>query len=70
MEFNFRFLNDKELKDDAHFKLSCKDGNYRVDISDVNEDMAGKIKVVAKNENGEAVSQVTMFYTIVNNVAK
>ena len=66
MHFNFRFLNDKELKDDAHFKLSCKDGTYRVDISDVNEDMAGKIKVVAKNQNGEAVSQVIM-NKIVNN---
>ena len=57
------FLNDKEIKDDAHFKTSCKDGTYRVDISDVNEDMAGKIKVVAKNENGEAVSQVRLVNT-------
>lgn len=36
-----------------HFKISQKDHDYRLDITDVTEEMAGKIKVVAVNENGQ-----------------
>ena len=56
----FRFLNDVELKDDAHFKMSSnpEDHSFRIDIKDVTEEMAGKIKVVAVNENGQDQREV------------
>ncbi len=39
-------------------KVSCKDFVYRLDLSDVDESMVGKIKVVATNENGEDSKEV------------
>ncbi len=56
-----RYLNDNEIVDDDHFKLSVKEGEYlyRVDIEDCSEDHYGKIKIVAKNENGESVKEVS-----------
>ncbi len=38
--------------------MGCKDSVYRLDISDVNEDLVGKIKVVAENENGRDEKEV------------
>ena len=59
-------MNDVELVDDDHYQISYKEDEhlYRVDIVDVTEDHCGKIKVVAKNENGEdskEVSNLQMF---------
>ncbi len=51
-------MNDKEVTDGGKFKLSCKDFVYRLDIAEVDEDMAGKIKVVATNENGKDEREV------------
>ena len=53
-----RFLNDKEISDGGNFSTGCKDSVYRLDISDVNEDLVGKIKVVAENENGRDEKEV------------
>ena len=55
-----RYFNDVEVVDDEHFKLSHKEDEhlYRVDIVDVTEDHCGKIRVVAKNENGEDSKEV------------
>ena len=57
-------MNDVEIVDDDHYKVSVKESDhlYRLDIEDVSEDHCGKIKVVAKNENGEDSKEVsTMF---------
>ena len=55
-------MNDQEIVDDDHFKVSFKEDEflYRVDIEDCNEDHYGKVKVVAKNENGESSKEVKM----------
>ena len=49
-----------EVVDDEHFKLSHREDEhlYRVDIVDVTEDHCGKIRVIAKNENGEDSKEV------------
>ena len=57
-------MNDVEIVDDDHYKISVKESDhlYRLDIDNVGEDHCGKIKVVAKNENGEDSKEVrTMF---------
>ena len=57
-------MNDVEIVDDDHYKVSVKESDhlYRLDIDNVGEDHCGKIKVVAKNENGEDSKEVsTMF---------
>ena len=47
-------MNDKEVTSaDSHFETSCKDYVCKLDITDVNEDLVGVIKVVAKNPNGQ-----------------
>jgi hypothetical protein len=53
-------MNDTEIVDDDHFKISCKEDDflYRLDVEDCSEDHYGKIKIVAKNENGESVKEV------------
>ena len=54
-------MNDVEIVDDDHYKVSVKESDhlYRLDIEDVSEDHCGKIKVVAKNENGEDSKEVS-----------
>ena len=56
-----RYLNDVEIVDDEHFKVSCKEDEYmyRLDIDGCNEDHYGKVKIVAKNENGESAKEVS-----------
>ena len=51
-------MNDVEIVEDAHFKLSERESIFRVDIEDVQADCLGKIKVVAKNENGQDTKEV------------
>ncbi len=62
LHVNFRYLNDEEIVDNEHFKISCKEDEYlyRVDIEDCNENHYGKVKIVAKNENGESVKEVML----------
>ena len=54
-------MNDVEIVEDDHYKISVKEDEhlYRLDIIDVMEDHCGKIKVVAKNENGEDCKEVS-----------
>ena len=54
-------MNDVEIVEDDHYKISVKEDEhlYRLDIIDVMEDHCGKIKVVAKNENGEDTKEVS-----------
>ena len=54
-------MNDVEIVDDEHFKVSCKEDEYmyRLDIDGCNEDHYGKVKIVAKNENGESAKEVS-----------
>jgi len=60
--FLFRYLNDVEIKDDDHFKVSNKPEEhlFRIDIVEINEDHCGKIRVVGKNENGEDAKEVKL----------
>ena len=55
-----RYLNDVEIEESDHFKISFKESEYlyRLDIEDCNNDHFGKIKIVAKNENGESEKEV------------
>ncbi len=48
-------MNDNEIVEDDIFKISVKEDEfmYRLDILDVQSATAGRISVVAKNENGE-----------------
>ena len=57
----FRFMNDVELVEDDHYKISVKEDEhlFRLDVLDITEDHCGKIKVVAKNENGEDSKEVS-----------
>ena len=60
-------MNDVEIVDDDHYKISVKESDhlYRLDIDNVGEDHCGKIKVVAKNENGEDSKEVgTLFKSL------
>ena len=54
-------MNDVEIVEDDHYKISLKEDTheYRLDVEDVTEDTCGKIKVVAKNENGEDSKEVS-----------
>ena len=54
-------MNDVEIVEDDHYKISVKEDEhlYRLDVEDVMEDHCGKIKVVAKNENGEDSKEVS-----------
>ena len=56
----FRYLNDVEIEESEHFQISCKENEYlyRLDIVDCNNDHFGKVKIVAKNENGESEKEV------------
>lgn len=56
------YLNDKELIDDDHFKISFKEADfmYRLDIEDCNEDHYGQVKIVAKNENGSSTKEANL----------
>ena len=49
-----------EIEESDHFKISFKESEYlyRLDIEDCNNDHFGKIKIVAKNENGESEKEV------------
>lgn len=49
-----------EIEESEHFKISFKENEYlyRLDIEDCNNDHFGKIKIVAKNENGESEKEV------------
>ena len=53
-------MNDVELVEDDHYKISVKEDEhlFRLDVLDITEDHCGKIKVVAKNENGEDSKEV------------
>ena len=55
-------MNDVEIVEDDHYKVSVKESEhlYRLDIDNVGEDHCGKIKVVAKNENGEDSKEVSV----------
>ena len=59
--YKFRFMNDVELVEDDHYKISVKEDEhlFRLDVLDITEDHCGKIKVVAKNENGEDSKEVS-----------
>ena len=54
-------MNDVELVEDDHYKISVKEDEhlFRLDVLDIAEDHCGKIKVVAKNENGEDSKEVS-----------
>ena len=54
-------MNDVELVEDDHYKISVKEDEhlFRLDVLDITEDHCGKIKVVAKNENGEDSKEVS-----------
>ena len=54
-------MNDVEIVEDDHYKISFKEDTheYRLDVENVTEDTCGKIKVVAKNENGEDSKEVS-----------
>eukprot|EP00094_Tigriopus_californicus_P003329 TCALIF_03202-PA protein Name:"Similar to unc-89 Muscle M-line assembly protein unc-89 (Caenorhabditis elegans)" AED:0.27 eAED:0.27 QI:0/0.83/0.76/0.92/0.91/0.88/25/216/2842 len=54
------FLNDKELTEGGRFHMSEKDFVYRLDIKDISEDLVGKVKVVAMNENGEDLREAAL----------
>ena len=58
LEIIRRYLNDQEVKEGGKFKLSEKDFVYRLDIADVTEDLLGKVKVVAINDNGQDLREV------------
>ena len=60
--YKFRFMNDVELVEDDHYKISVKEDEhlFRLDVLDITEDHCGKIKVVAKNENGEDSKEVSV----------
>jgi hypothetical protein len=60
LTFPFRYLNDKEITNDGNCKTSEKDSVFRLDIDSVNEDLVGKIKVVAQNENGKDEKEVSL----------
>ena len=51
-----------EVEENEHFKVSCKEEEYlyRFDIEGCNEDHYGKVKIVAKNENGESEKEVSL----------
>lgn len=53
------YLNDVEIVDSEVMKISVKEDEhvYRLDILDVQSNTAGKIKVIAKNENGEDMKE-------------
>ena len=51
-------MNDQEVKEGGKFKLSEKDFVYRLDIADITEDLVGKVKVVAINDNGQDLREV------------
>ena len=53
-----------EIEESEHFKISFKENEYlyRLDIEDCNNDHFGKIKIVAKNENGESEKEVLYCY--------
>ena len=55
-------MNDVEVEENEHFKVSCKEEEYlyRFDIEGCNEDHYGKVKIVAKNENGESEKEVSL----------
>ena len=55
-------MNDVELVEDDHYKISVKEDEhlFRLDVLDITEDHCGKIKVVAKNENGEDSKEVSV----------
>ena len=55
-------MNDVELVEDDHYKISVKEDEhlFRLDVLDITEDHCGKIKVVAKNENGEDSKEVSL----------
>ena len=53
------YLNDVEIENNEFFTTSCKEAEYlyRLDIENCNENHFGKVKVVAKNENGESAKE-------------
>ena len=53
--FIFRYVNDTEIVENDIFKISVKEDEflYRLDILDVQSITAGRISVIAKNDNGE-----------------
>ena len=55
-----------EIEESEHFKISFKENEYlyRLDIEDCNNDHFGKIKIVAKNENGESEKEVRRYIVI------
>ena len=55
-----RYLNDVLIENNERFQTSCKEAEYlyRLDIEGCCEDDYGKVKVVAKNENGESEKEV------------
>ena len=57
----FRFMNDVEIVGDDNYAISVKEEDhlYRLDVIDITENHCGKIKVVAKNENGEDSKEVS-----------
>ena len=62
-------MNDVELVEDDHYKISVKEDEhlFRLDVLDITEDHCGKIKVVAKNENGEDSKEVSVAKILRNN---
>merc|ERR1719225_2307301 len=56
------FLNDVEIENGGRFATSCKENEYlyRLDIEGCCEDDYGKVKVLAKNENGESFKEANL----------
>ena len=52
------------IENNERFQISCKEAEflYRLDIEGCCEDDYGKVKVVAKNENGESEKEVINSY--------
>ena len=55
-----------EIENGGRFATSCKENEYlyRLDIEGCCEDDYGKVKVLAKNENGESFKEVIYFFDI------
>jgi len=56
------YLNDVLIENNERFQVSCKEAEYlyRLDIEGCCEDDYGKVKVVAKNENGESEKEASL----------
>ncbi|XP_040572571.1 protein Obscurin [Lepeophtheirus salmonis] len=56
------YFNDIEVVNDDHFQVSVKENEhmYRLDVVGISEEHYGKVRVVAKNENGEDFKEASL----------